>query len=190
MLDHVVIESGISQFRINDTNNPEAPRYFMYGQSELESDANLEVSDSLNSQQRSTFDDIKTLQTGDVVLGLLSGTAAVVSECHDGYIYTQNFLKLIPDDELDSKYLVYLLNESKDIKRQIFNSSQGSAIIKLSANQIKRLKLPKLLPLDRQKVIGEIYFKQKKLTALKKRKLELEQQSGLRLLELLTEQEH
>lgn len=188
MLNHVTVESGISQFRINDTNSPNAPSYLVYGQSELELDANLETDVQKATQERSTFDEVKQLSAGDVVLGLLSGTAAIVSNQHDGYMYTQNFLKLIPDNQIDAKYLVYLLNESEDIRRQIFNSSQGSAVIKLSANQIKNLQLRKLPLLEQQRIIGQVYFKQTKLKALKKSKLELEQKLVLRQLEMVTEQ--
>ena len=93
---------------------------------------------------------------------------------HQGYLYTQNYAKLIPQERIDGNYLVYLLNESEFIKKQWLKELQGSAVLKHTVKQLRRLELPKLHSYEKQKIIGDIYFKQLRLHALKKRAAELE----------------
>ena len=100
---------------------------------------------------------------------MISGKSAIVSGYHQGYLYTQNYVKLIAAIKIDSKYLVYLLNEDNFIKRQFQMGLQGSQVLKYTLKQVKELELPKLPPIMKQKVIGEIYFDQLRLEALKKR---------------------
>ena len=82
-------------------------------------------------------------------------------------MYTQNYVKLIPEDCVDSKYLVYLLNESMLIRKQWVKGLQGSAVLKHTVKQLRELELPELSSYEKQKIIGDIYFKQLRLRALK-----------------------
>ena len=81
---------------------------------------------------------------------------------------------MIPQERIDGNYLVYLLNESEFIKRQWLKELQGSAVLKHTVKQLRRLELPKLHSCEKQKIIGDIYFKQLRLHALKTRVAELE----------------
>ena len=93
--------------------------------------------------------------------------ATIVSEKHEGYIYTQNYVKLNLNDDIDSRYFVFLINESKDIRKQLTIGLQGSQVFKYTLKQLKDINLPKMPLIEKQKIIGEIYFKQLRLTALK-----------------------
>ena len=46
---------------------------------------------------------------------------------------------------------------------------QGSAVLKHTVKQLRELELPKIHSYEKQKIIGDIYFKQLRLQALKMR---------------------
>lgn len=169
-----MFQSGTSQFRIREDPHEEAPAYFFYGQSDLEEDlTGLPVSDVQRRQVR-TFDSVSVATEGDVVFSLISGTAAIVQALHTGFLLTQNYVVLEPTEGLDSRYLLYLLNEHVDVRRQLRLGQQGSIVIKYTVGQLKKLELPPLPPMGRQQAIGELYCNQLRLEALRKRASELE----------------
>ena len=174
MTDLVSFKLGSPQFRIKETLAKEAPLYQMYSQLDLEEDLAGVVSDHQENKQVKTLDDVSTLKTNDLVFSLISGKAALVSPEHAGYLYTQNYLILEPDESLDAKFLLYLLNEDKGIARQLWLGLQGSMVLKYTVKQIKDLKLPKLPSLSKQAAIGQVYLKQKHLQAVKKRRADNE----------------
>lgn len=179
--------SGSPQFRIIETSDISAPQYTYYGQSDLEADlVDMDPNGSDGKQVR-TFDKVNTLCQGDVVFSLISGKSAIVGVKHRGYLYTQNYVKLVTGDKVDSKYLAFLLNEDPFIKKQFQKELQGSQVLKYTLKQVKELELPDLPPIDRQRIIGDIYFYQLRLEALKKRAADLEIQI---LLEKLREAIH
>ena len=167
--DAVQFMSGSPQFRINVTTDIEAPEYVFYSQSELESDLiDIEIHNEDMKVIR-TSDDVNILNEGDVVFSLISGRATYVRTVHQGYLYTQNFVKLIPDEQIEKKYMVYLLNESQFIRRQWQAGLQGTMVLKYTVRQLRELELPNLPSYEKQKMIGNIYFDQLRLCALKKR---------------------
>ena len=174
MTDLVSFKLGSPQFRIKETLAKEAPLYQMYSQLDLEEDLAGVVGDHQENKQVKTLDDVATLKANDLVFSLISGKAALVSSKHAGYLYTQNYLILEPDERLDAKFLLYLLNEDKDIARQLWLGLQGSMVLKYTVKQIKDLKLPKLPSLSKQAAIGQVYLKQKHLQAVKKRRADNE----------------
>lgn len=88
---------------------------------------------------------------------------------HEGYLYTQNYIKLFTDCSVEPAFLVYLLNENREVRKQFQMGLQGSSILKYTIKQLRELELPHLPSLEKQKIIGEIYLKQLKVEALKKR---------------------
>ncbi|PLA76209.1 restriction endonuclease subunit M [Ligilactobacillus agilis] len=174
MTDLVSFKLGSPQFRIKETLAKEAPLYQMYSQLDLEEDLAGVVSDHQENKQVKTLDDVATLKTNDLVFSLISGKAALVSSKHAGYLYTQNYLILEPDERLDAKFLLYLLNEDKGIARQLWLGLQGSMVLKYTVKQVKDLKLPELPSLSKQAAIGQVYLKQKHLQAVKKRRADNE----------------
>lgn len=161
--------SGSPQFRITEVFDVNAPLYTYYGQSDLDDDLVDIVSSNVDSKQVRTQDKVNTLCTGDVVFSLISGTSTLVRKVHEGYLYTQNYVKLIPNENVDSKYLVYLLNEDKSIKKQFLMGLQGSQVLKYTLKQVKELELPELPSTRKQQMIGEVYFNQLRLQALRNR---------------------
>lgn len=167
------IISGSPQIRIQETTDRAAPRYLFYGQNELECD--LVAIDS-DAEQKSiqTFDEVVTLNEGDVVFSLVSGQAAVVRQSHQGYLLTQNFVKFDLNDQLDAKYWTYLLNEDRNIKKQLQMGVQGSIVFRYTVKQIREITLPDIPSREMQQTIGDVYCKQLHLQALKKQVADLE----------------
>lgn len=174
-LDNVTeFVSGSSQFRIKEVFDDEAPIYTYFGQQDIEDDLVGIDSNDRDSKQVRTFDKVNTLCEGDVVFSLISGKSAIVGANHQGYLYTQNYVKLVTNEKIDSKYLVYLLNEDKFIKKQFQIGLQGSQVLKYTLKQVKELELPHLSTIEKQRIIGEIYFNQLRLEALRNRTANLE----------------
>ncbi|WP_433750617.1 restriction endonuclease subunit M [Paenibacillus amylolyticus] len=151
-----------------------APLYTYYRQSEIENDLVGMSSNPGDRKQVRTFDQLNTLCQGDLVFSLVSGKSTIVSAKHEGYLYTQNYVKLVTCENVDSKYLAYLLNEDKFIRKQLLLGLQGSQVLKYTLKQVKDLELFHLPLMDKQKVIGELYFNQLRLEALKNRITKLE----------------
>lgn len=169
MTEIVELNSGTPQFRIKESLDTGAPTYFFFGQPELEDDlAEIETHSSGKKQVR-TFDSVATLGSGDLVFSLISGKATIARSGHSGYLFTQNYVRLAPTPQIDAGYLAYMLNEDADIKRQLQTTSQGSATLKFTIRQLSDLLFPIPPSIERQRVIGELYFNQLRLAALKKR---------------------
>ncbi len=166
--------SGSPQFRIKEVFDHKAPLYTYYGQPDIEADLVGIHSNGSGSKQVRTFDKVNTLCQGDIVFSLISGKSTIVGANHQGYLYTQNYIKLVTDEKVDSKYLVYLLNEDKSIKKQFQMGLQGSQVLKYTLKQLKELELPDLPTIEKQRMIGELYFNQLRLEALNNRTANLE----------------
>ena len=174
MNDFVEVESGTPQFRIAETADSAAPVYTFYSQGDLEDDLKGVSNKGAANKQIRTFDNVKTLAPGEVVFSLLSGVAAIIQPAHAGYLLTQNYAVLLPSRAIDPRYLVYVLNEDRYVKRQLHIGQQGSITMKFTMKQLDDLRLPALPSLERQECIGDLYLNQLKLEALKKRVSELE----------------
>lgn len=167
--DIIEFNSGSPQFRIKEALDDAATYYTYYGQSEIENDlVDLDLNDS-DAKKIRTLDKVNTVSEGDVLFSLISGKATLVRVNHQGYLFTQNYVKLIPKKGIDSKYLVYLLNENIEIKRQFQLGLQGSMVMKYTLKQMREIILPKLPSLKKQQTIGDLYFNQLRLQALKER---------------------
>lgn len=175
--------SGTPQFRITESLDEQSPIYTFYSQTDLSEDLVGILSEDIDKKRVRTMDDVNTLSTGDVIFSLISGSAAVIREAHQGYLYTQNYVKLIPEEKIDPQFLVYLLNENSAIKKQLLIGLQGSQVLKYSLKQIKDLEIPTLPQFEKQKIIGEIYFKQLRVQALKNRAAKQEMMMRIHQLE-------
>lgn len=178
--------SGTPQFRITESLDKQSPIYTFYSQTDLSEDLVGILTEDIDKKRVRTKDDVNTLSTGDVIFSLISGSATVIRAAHQGYLYTQNYVKLIPEEKIDPHFLVYLLNENSAIKKQLLIGLQGSQVLKYSLKQIKDLEIPTLPHFEKQKIIGEIYFKQLRVQALKNRAAKQEMMMRLHQLEEVT----
>ena len=164
--DVVEFVSGSPQFRITEVFDADAPLYTYYGQLDLADDL-VDMNRNIDNKQVRTHDKVNTLYTGDVIFSLISGDSTIVRKERKGYLYTQNYVKLIPNKNIDPMYLVYLLNEDQSIKKQFLIGMQGSQVLKYTLTQVKELKLPKCPSIEKQQMIGKLYFNQLRLQALR-----------------------
>lgn len=169
MTEIAKLYSGTPQFRINESLDSNAPTYFFFGQLEMEDDLTGVDTHSGSQKQIRTYDKVGTLKKGDLVFSLISGKATIVRNWHDGYIYTQNYVKLSPTPIIDAGYLAYMLNEDVNIKRQLRIGQQGSVTLKFTIRQLSDLVFPILPPIEKQRLISKLYFNQLRLAALKKK---------------------
>ncbi|MGR6646910.1 restriction endonuclease subunit S [Avibacterium paragallinarum] len=166
--DIAFIESGTPLSRINQINEKNVPSYALYDQADLLAD--FELQDVIPINERIfTWDNVLSLIEGDIVFGLMSGLVASVSSTREGHIISNNFVRLRPKIALDTNFLVYLLNQDSDIKRQFTMSLQGSTVRKYSVSQLRMLELGKLPPLEIQRRIGRVYQMERRLQTIKKR---------------------
>ncbi|AND86005.1 restriction endonuclease subunit M [Clostridium tyrobutyricum] len=183
----VELVSGSPQFRITEVFDEKTPLFTYYSQTDLTDDLVGIISNDMDNKQVRTNDKVNTLCDGDVVFSLITGIAAMVRKEHEGYLYTQNYVKLLPSNNIDSKFLVYLINENKIIKKQFVLGLQGSQVLKYTLKQLKQLEIPKIPSIDKQKIIGQVYFNQLRLQSLKNRAAELETKIILSRLEEASE---
>lgn len=174
LTDYVELFGGIPQFRIVETGSRRAPIYNIFGQNDLLEDLFGVDSAKMNSKVIRTTEQVTTLSTGNIIFSLISGTACIVSEKHKGYLYTQNYIKIFPGSSIDPKFLIYLLNEEKMVRKQFRFGLQGSTTLKYTLKQLKGLELPMLPSLEKQRLIGDVYLKQLKVQALKCREAKAE----------------
>ncbi len=166
--------SGSPQFRIREAKNEQAPSYRIYSQSDLFDDLTGVKTETSENKVIRTEEQVSTLLSGDIIFSLISGNACIVSKEHEGYLYTQNYVKMSVESNIDVKFLLYLFNEDKLVRRQLQAGLQGSAVLKYTLKQLKELRLPVLPSMERQKIVGDIYLKQLKLETLKYRKAKAE----------------
>lgn len=161
--------SGSPQFRIRESFEEKAPIYTLYNQADLSADLGGIRESSGESKKIRTFDEVNLLHSGDLVFSLISGTACIVGVEHESYLFTQNYIKLIPSKKIDKKFLVYLLNEDKMIRKQFLVGLQGTIVLKYTLRQMKELEIPVLPPIEEQILLGDVHFKTLRVEALKKR---------------------
>ncbi|AZV57105.1 restriction endonuclease subunit S [Clostridium sp. AWRP] len=183
----VGLVSGTPQFRITEVFDEKASLFNYYSQTDLTDDLVGIISKDVNNKKVRTNDKVNTLCNGDVVFSLITGIATIVRREHEGYLYTQNYVKLLTSHNIDSKFLVYLLNENKTVKKQFLLGLQGSKVLKYTLKQLKELEIPKVPSIDNQKIIGQVYFNQLRLQRLKNRAAELETKITLLRLEEASE---
>ena len=170
----VNFKSGSPQFRIIESLDKDAPCYRLYSQSDLLSDLTGIYTADVENKEIRTKDTVHTLTAGDIVFSLITGKAALVQPMHEGYLYTQNYIKIIPIVLFDARFFVYLLNEDASVRKQLFLGLQGSQVLKYTLQQLKALQIRRLPALEKQQMIGNVYVKQLRLEALQKRAAELE----------------
>ncbi|HBJ1651961.1 MULTISPECIES: restriction endonuclease subunit S [Clostridium] len=179
----VELVSGSPQFRITEVFDEKTPLFTYYSQTNLTDDLVGIISKTVDNKQVRTNDKLNTLCDGDVVFSLTTGIATIVRKEHEGYIYTQNYVKLVPSNKIDSKFLVYLINENKTIKKQFMLGLQGSQVLKYTLKQLKELEITKIPSIDKQEIIGQVYFNQLRLETLRNRAAEFETRIKLSKLE-------
>ena len=170
--DLVVVRMGMNLSRgtgkLETSVNP-------YTYDDMKNDINGLYLDSIELAQNDlSCNDTYIVNCGNIVFSFVSSSASIVSDINSGKILSQNFAKLLIDQKkIDSCYLCYCLNESKEMRKQMNISMQGSAIPKLTPAILKGLELT-LPDIGMQRLIGKNYFRMKKKQNLMKEEIKLE----------------
>lgn len=153
---------GSLQVRLDTTSWEDARDYILYNQQHHQLDGyeviEEVIEEVIDSRTVTTDREVTLLEEGDLLFSLLSGKAVLVRAEHAGLLYTQNYIKIEPNAKLDKVFLLYLINESSAIRRQFYQSLQGSEVMKYTVKQLKSLQLGALPPLDSQQKLGKIYL--------------------------------
>lgn len=175
--------SGTPEFRIKESPDPKAPVYRIYDQNDFDSDLNRVEKSNNESYVIRTKDQVVTTKKGDIIFSLLSGKATQVNDCHENYLIPRNFIKLIPNSDLDPNYLAYILNQSTYIRKQLFKNLQGTGIHLHRISELKQINISSLPRIEDQRLIGKTYFQAIRLKALKQKVADMEFQVMLKAME-------
>jgi len=129
----------------------------MYSVMDLQND--LEQADGVITLKPDGSEPDYILKTGDFVISLIRGQAAIVSSRNTGRYINANFIKCKFDhSQLDPWYLCYLLNDSSEVSQQrtMLQQNSFSGLYRITAALIGQLDL-NLPDIDRQKQAGRIY---------------------------------
>lgn len=175
--------TGSSQYRMEDRRVRTGKDFTIYGQTELEEDITGVVDINAERKTIRLREYRDPLLKGDLIFSTINGKATVIGPEHEGYIFTQNYVRMVPiHDPADLRYIAYLINENEYLRKQLEQNVQGSKVMRYSLNMLKNIKLPELPPREVQRIVGDIYYKQQRLTALKERVAQYEHQLTMALL--------
>ena len=156
--DYVTFVSGVNPTRVNKQIDDVI---VYYEQSDFNNDFNhldgYEIEENLSDFGK------QTLKEGDIVISNNQQKAVMIGKSNAGKVISLNFTKVeFKKQTLDKNYFLYLFNSNKSIQRQKEREQQGNVLQKLSTKALGELKIP-VIPLEKQKKIGEAYSKTLKL---------------------------
>lgn len=102
---------------------------------------------------------VLSVRTGDVVISLIHGKAAIVSPEHAGRLLSNNYVRVEVDgSKVVPAWFVWHFNESRESRRQQALATQGSTfVLRLSLTEVRQFTAT-LPPLNKQQAIGGLYL--------------------------------
>ena len=156
--DYVTFVSGVNSTRANKQIDDVI---VYYEQSDFNNDFNH--LDGYEIEENPSDFGKQTLKEGDIVISNNQQKAVMIGKSNAGKVISLNFTKVeFKKQTLDKNYFLYLFNSNKFIQRQKEREQQGNILQKLSTKALGELKIP-VIPLEKQKKIGEAYSKTLKL---------------------------
>lgn len=117
-------------------------------------------------------DESFAIHPDDIVIKRITpGYVNYISDIADDLYAGNNLIVLTACDGVDAKYLAMLLNEK--ISSISESSSIGAVMKSVSRPDLEKIKIP-LLPYEKQKMLGEVWFLNTELKKMKNRLTELE----------------
>lgn len=128
-----------------------------YDQTAFESDMNQEG--LLPERPLESFA-AETLKSGDVVISNALQLATIVGKTNAGKVPSLNFTKVeFHSEHLDKHYFIYLFNAYSAVRRQKERGLQGTgSILRIPIKTLNEIEIP-IIPLEKQKKIGQAYKK-------------------------------
>lgn len=115
-------------------------------------------------------DDDTKICSGDIIIKRISPSFVNYIDKIDDDIYASGNLIIISAISVDPKYLAYILNQEIP---KITQSLSGAKIPAIGRSNLEEIQVP-ILPIEKQKVIGELWQKSIELYKLKNKLNELE----------------
>ncbi len=115
------------------------------------------------------------VEENDVVIGLSSQNAMVISNERAGKLLLSNFchIRINKPEILEPNYLAWLFNENTIFKNRLTNSMQGTAYVKMiTLDTIRSISLD-IPPFEIQRIIGRVYSCSIERDRLAKKEIEL-----------------
>ena len=176
--DYVTFVSGVNPTRANKQIDDVI---LYYEQSDFNNDFNH--LDGYEIEENPSDFGKQTLKEGDIVISNIQQKAVMIGKSNAGKVIPLNFTKVeFKKKTLDKNYFLYLFNSNKSIQRQKEREQQGNVLQKLSTKALGDLKIP-VIPLGKQKKIGEAYSKTLKLQGELIRYSDLLEQFSTQILE-------
>lgn len=176
--DYVTFVSGVNPTRANKQIDDVI---VYYDQSDFNNDFNH--LDGYEIEENPSDFGKQTLKEGDIVISNIQQKAVMIGKSNAGKVIPLNFTKVeFKKKTLDKNYFLYLFNSNKSIQRQKEREQQGNVLQKLSTKALGDLKIP-VIPLGKQKKIGEAYSKTLKLQGELIRYSTLLEQFSIQILE-------
>lgn len=163
--DLVSIESGLNSRKIKEKSVE------LYSISDFRTDLKSNFEERIN---RSLRKNNSVLRKGDIIMSLQDFKVALVSSKNDGKFFSQRYVKLIPKNlsKIKILYLLFAINESVDIKRQINSLLEGSVLKLLKMNNVENIDI-QLPSMEYQKRIGKYYKLLKEKEYLTEKKMSI-----------------
>ncbi|MGI2254308.1 restriction endonuclease subunit S [Staphylococcus cohnii] len=177
--DYVNYQSGTLIQRLEVDESGIGNHYMVYDQNMLDIDLGLTIDDTyqprvirLKDTSRATI-----VHKDDIVISMMTGECTLVSSKHDGSILPYNYTKIeVTSELLEPTFLVYWFQLAPEVQSQYKQYMQGgSTIKKLTHQQLKSLHIT-LPTLEKQRLIGYIGVKEKRLNILKQKQSRLKKQ--------------
>ncbi|MDK9869928.1 MULTISPECIES: restriction endonuclease subunit S [Staphylococcus] len=177
--DYVNYQSGTLIQRLEVDESGIGNHYMVYDQNMLDIDLGLTIDDTyqprvirLKDTSRATV-----VRKDDIVISMITGECTLVSSRHDGSILPYNYTKIeVTSELLEPAFLVYWFQLAPEVQSQYKQYMQGgSTIKKLTHQQLKSLHIT-LPTLEKQRLIGYIGVKEKRLNILKQKQSRLKKQ--------------
>jgi len=163
------VKTGVNSSRISNEMRKEA-----YTAADLEDDLlkMMSVEESKGGKDESGTN--RSTYSGQLIQSLISERTALVTEDNVGKGINQNFVYFeFNKKELDPKFMCYMFNESKKIKKQRYKLSQFSIVRKSSPHMILEFNID-IPSIDVQQAVGNLYglMLEKRMISLSKIKID------------------
>ncbi|MCZ4237682.1 restriction endonuclease subunit S [Staphylococcus cohnii] len=177
--DYVNYQSGTLIQRLEVDESGIGNHYMVYDQNMLDIDLGLTIDDTYQPRVIKLKDTSRAtvVREDDIVFSMITGECTLVSSKHDGSILPYNYTKIeVTSELLEPTFLVYWFQLAPEVQSQYKQYMQGgSTIKKLTHQQLKSLHIT-LPTLDKQRLIGHIGVKEKRLNILKQKQSRLKKQ--------------
>ncbi|MGO3403982.1 MAG: restriction endonuclease subunit S [Staphylococcus equorum] len=177
--DYVNYQSGTLIQRLEVDESGIGDHYMVYDQNMLDIDLGLTIDDTYQPRVIKLKDTSRAtvVHKDDIVISMMTGECTLVSARHDGSILPYNYTKIeVTSDLLEPAFLVYWFQLAPEVQSQYKQYMQGgSTIKKLTHQQLKSLHIT-LPTLEKQRLIGYIGVKEKRLNILKQKQSRLKKQ--------------